>query len=242
MAEAGHDPEWPDKIMFAAMTVTLGGGLAVLFSLLMSTGATIGNDIPGWLLPYPPWVGLLAGALMILLGTLAIRFQAAVWVWLGVVAGLISMGMLGLVPILSLVAIIFLVMSHVEGEETIHDDDTWDASLWPDKALAASLMLLVAGIVSLFQAGMLFADNLTAPLFPDTPSTFAFINVVAGAIALYGAFEVFHVRRPWAGWLGAVAGVAGLGFYVLGPGLAITAMILLLLAHREDEFTEAALA
>ncbi len=238
MIAAEHDPKWPDKVIFAAMLVTIAGVLGAVFAVVQLSGATIGRNVSTLRLVTPPSLALVLCLAMIGLGVYAIRHQAAIWVWIGIGSGVASMGMLGLVPFLCLVAISFLIMSRMEGEETVHDAHTMHASLWPDKALAASLLILVTASVAIFQAGLLFTSNFTAPYLKTSPGIVMFLNLVAGAWGFYAAHQVFHLRRAWTGYVAAVLGVLGLGFWIVGPALAIAAIVLLGKARAENEFTD----
>lgn len=236
MLRTVHPAEWPDKVMFAAMLVVIAGALGSVFALLRLTGLRIDRGLSDLLYITPPTLSLVLSGAMIVLGVSAIRHQAAVWVWLAIVAGILSMGMIGFVPLLSLAAIAFLVRSRMEGEETTLDARTVAPSVWADKALAASLLLFVGGLVSLFQALLLFNDNMTAPVLATAPAMLATASLVAGAWCLYASFEVYRLRRAWTGYVGAALGAASLGFLALGPALAVGAFLLLQRARAESEF------
>jgi hypothetical protein len=73
-------------------------------------------------------------------------------------------------------------------------------------------------------------------LLTGRPGLAATIGLTVGALLLVAGREVYNLRRPWLGWTALALGCATLGFYVLGPLLALAGMVLLGLAHREDEF------
>ncbi len=233
-----HDPKWPDKVIFAAMLVVIAGALGATFAVLQLAGATIGAGVSSFLLITPPVVALPLCLAMIGLGVYAIRYQAAIWVRIAIGVGIASMGMLGVVPLLSLLAIVFLRMSRSEGEETVHDEHVMAASMWPDKALAASLLILVSAVVALFQAGLLFGANFTAPIFKANPSILGLLDLAIGFWGLYAAHEVFHLRRAWAGYVAGGLAVLSLGFWVFGPILGVGAIMLLTQAEAEREFVD----
>lgn len=238
MPRTVHPPEWPDKIMFAALLVVIAGALGAIFALLRVAGLRIDDGLPGLFSLVPPMASLVLALGMVALGVHGIREQAALWVWLAVGAGVVSMEMLGLVPVLSLVAAGFLLRSRAEGEVTRRDAPNLHASLWPDKALSASLLLFVAGLVSLFQAALLFAGAMTPPFFHDAPLVLATLALVAGAAGVVASFEAYRLRHARLGYAAAALNVLGIGFVLIAPALALGAMVFLRKAERENEFED----
>lgn len=236
MAAAVHEPEWPDKAMFSAMILTLAGAIGVLFGLLAATGATIGGDdsVVGFLKEWPVWAMLPASVVALVFGVLGVRHQSSAFVYIGNIAGLASLGALGLVPILCIASIAFMVRAHVEGEDTTLATPVPSADEWPDKAMGASMLLFVTGLLTLFQSILTFADRFSPVLFNNW--VWGAWAAVVAIVCLVAAREVYRLRRPWFGSVAAVAGILGMGFYALGPVLCITALVLLALADREDEF------
>lgn len=243
MPRTVHPPEWPDKIMFAAMLLVIAGVLGAIFATLRIAGLTIDKGIADTLEVMGPEPGLVLSLATAALALHAIRHQAAVWAWLAVATAILSMGMLGLVPVLAFVAAGFLVRSRVEGEETIHDERRLHASLWPDKALAASLLLFVGGAILLLQALVVFRNDILLPEeVRGWSDAVAAASLAAGAWSLYASFEVYRLRRPWTGHVAAALNVATFAFAALGPALGIATFILLRKAGGEREFEEAAAA
>ena len=241
MSRTVHPPEWPDKIMFAAMLCIIAGALGAAFAFLRLVGLRIDSDVSDLLYIMPAAASLVLSLATMALGIHGVRHQAAIWVTLAIVSGVLSMGMLGLTPLLCLIAVWFLVRSHAEGEETDHDERILHASLWPDKALAASMLLFVGGIVSLFQAFLLFVDDFNMPRELDgILPFFAGGCFVAGIWSLYASFEVYRLRRAWTGYLAAALNVLTIAFFVAGPALALAAFVFLQKARGEDEFEGAA--
>ncbi len=232
-----HD-EWPDKAMYAALLLVLGGTLGALFALVQLSGATIGGDVPRVFRVYPAGFSLGLSVLTIALGIVSFRYQASLYAYVGVATALGSMGALGLVPLIALFSVANLVLSRMEGEETLHDGRILEAHHWPDKALAASLFLLVAGLAALLQGAAVAGGRFDHPVFlASTPAAGAAVDFVAGVSAVVASREVFLQRRAWAGWLGSGLAFLTFGFYVLAPALAMTASVFLALAGRESEFS-----
>lgn len=243
MPRTVHPPEWPDKVMFAAMLQVMGGILGAAFAALQIAGLRVDREVMVHVGITPPVPALLLSLATFGLGLYAIRHQASVWVWISIATGILSVGMLGLVPLLSLVAVAFLLRSRAEGEETKHDDRIVHPSLWPDKALAASLLLFVAGGVALVQAYVIWRDVILLPaILRETPLALAALSLVAGLWCLLASFEVYRVRRPWVGHVGAALSLVSLGFLLVGPALGVAIIFLLRKAAGEKEFDGAATA
>lgn len=224
--------------MFAAYLLILGGALGLAIEGLRFVG-TVQDNLPSGLLElYPHWLSTLLAGVTLVLGIACLRTQAAVFGYTGALAGLFSLAYSGLVPFLSLLAIVMLVRSWREGEETRNDGIKLHASSWPDKAMAASLFLVVGGSVILLQ-GILIGTGDYEPIVLKKMAPIATgIDVVVGAFSLWAARGVYHLRTPWAGDVAAGGLLVTFGLYVLGPALAVTAFVFLRLARKEDEFNK----
>lgn len=241
MPRTVHPPEWPDKVMYAAMLQVMGGILGAIFALLQLAGLRVDEEVLRHVGIVGPAPALVLSLATLVLGMYGIRHQAALWVWIAVATGILSVGMLGLVPLLSLVAMGFLLRSRAEGEETRHDLRTLHASLWPDKALAASMLLFVGAGVSLIQAYVVARDAILLPtLLRDVPIVLAFVSAAAALWSFYASFEVYRLRRAWTGYVSAGLTFLSLGFALIGPAIAIATIVLLRKAAAEAEFEEAA--
>jgi hypothetical protein len=233
---ANHPREWPDKALFSAMLLVLAGFVGALFQVVRPLIEVDQERMPTIFTDEIPFYTLTLSLAALTFGTLSLRYQAAVFAYLGAAAGILSLGVFGLVPALSLVAIGFMVKSHVEGEETRFDRHTVRSTLWPDKAMASSLIMTVVGGIAVTQATLMLTGHFDPILLTGRPGLAATIGLTVGALLLVAGREVYNLRRPWLGWTALGLGCATLGFYVIGPLLALTGMVLLGLAHREDEF------
>lgn len=236
MTGRGHAPEWPDKILVAALLALTSGLLAVMQGALKAAGASWSQDGSLFLYYVPTWWLLATGAGATILGGLAYRQQSWVLTVLAMLIGGISFGMLGASTLLVLLAIWPLVRSFQEGEETHLDLHRIHAHEWPDKAIMASVFLTTAGALSLMQAGMLAFDRIAAPILPGQPLTWAVFSGVAGLVAIAGARDAFNLRRAWTSWFGAALTLVAAAFYVIGPAFALAAMLFMGLAYKEAEF------
>jgi hypothetical protein len=236
MPPAGHDPAWPDKQLFAAILLILAGAVGTAFRLLMPFITVQQDSLPTVFTDEITGYTLALCVATTVAGVLSLLRQAAVFAYVGAVFAIASLAVYGLVPFLGLLAIVMMVKSHLEGEETRDDGVELNVSLWPDKAMAASLFMVVVGAIAVTQGLLMFAGRFDPILLTGQRTLAATIGVAVGLLGFAAAREVYHVRRPWLGWVALGLGVATMGFYLLGPVLAVIGAILLGLAHREKEF------
>lgn len=235
MPPSGHDPAWPDKAMFSAILLILAGFVGAAFELSRPLIEVDQERLPTVFTDEIPGYTLAVCLATLAAGVLSLRRQAASFAYLGALLAVLSLGVFGLVPGLGILAAAMMVKSHLEGEETRDDGVELEGSRWPDKAMAASLFLVVVGAIALTQ-GLLLLGGRFDPIVWGSPALAGWLVLGVAALCFAGAREVYHVRRPWAGWAGLVLGVGTLGFYAIGPVMALAGMVLLLLAHREQEF------
>ncbi len=244
MTGEGHHPHWPDKAMFASIMLILAGTMGTLFSLVaMLPNFTYGgtDKIPSWLRDYPGYLQFALSLATLLLGFFSLRAQRKRFTYVGCVTGIASLGFVGLVPILSLIAAGFVVQAHREGEDMTGTSPTrkYRAHEWPDKALAASLFLLVAGVLAALQGTLMLLNAFGAVLLRDVPWLEGGFDIAAGLWCAYASWQIYHLQRPWTGFVAIGLAAVSLGLYVMGPILAATALVLLLKANRENEFATA---
>jgi hypothetical protein len=229
------DPAWPDKAMFAALLLITGGLLGLGVEGLRSV-ATVKDHLPtGILTDYPQWLSAAMAALTVVFGVLCHRTQGALFGYLGAASGLLSFAYDGLVPFLSLLAIIMLIRSKIEGEETKVDGIILKAALWPDKAMAASLFMVVGGAVTLFQ-GIAIATHHYDPVILSSRLLAVVIDLVAGIACMAFAVPVYHLRQSYLGEVGGVLTFCTFGLILLGPAIGLVIFTYMFLARHEDEF------
>jgi hypothetical protein len=61
-------------------------------------------------------------------------------------------------------------------------------------------------------------------------------SLVVAALCLAAAWMLYHQRGLWLGVAAALGGLLTLGLFIIGPILAIGALVLLSMARAEDEF------
>lgn len=222
--------------MFSAILLILAGFVGAAFQLVRPFIEVNQEDLPSLFTDDIPFYTLTLCLATITAGVLSLLRQAALFAYLGALFGIASLGVFGLVPGLALLAIAMMVKSHLEGEETRDDDVQVDASMWPDKALASSLFMVVVGSIAITQGVLMLAGNFDPIVLTGRRLLAGSIGLAVGLLCLVAARQVYHLRTPWLGWVALALGLATMGFYLIGPVMAVTGMVLLALAHREDEF------
>jgi hypothetical protein len=236
MPAEGQDPAWPDKAMFAAILLMLAGIAGLVFRMVHPLLVIDEDDMPGVGDPTATFTTVLC-AVTLLLGLWSFLRQAAWAAFAGAASAVASLAMYGLVSLLGLAAFVAAILSRREGEETRDDDVHLPASLWPDKAMAASLFLVVVGGIAITQAVLILKQRYDPILIPNNTLAGG-LGLFLGALCILAARETYHVRRPWLAWTAFIGSLATVGFFLVGPLYAIVGMVLLLLAHHEGEFDE----
>jgi hypothetical protein len=153
----------------------------------------------------------------------------------GGVAGIAAMGLLGIGPLFSVIALGFVALSRLEGEDLKAATLNLRDEMWPDKSLAASLLVFMSGVMTLAWGVALLA-RLVSFTIAD-PTVFGAFAVVVGIASLASARPLYHQKAPMLGLACAIAGLFALGMYVIGPFLSLGALYYLNLAQREREFS-----
>ncbi len=238
MARSGHDPSWPDKIVFANVLVVIAGALGILFAALRLGLGTVEQAVPGILEFVPAWWSLGWSSVAVAAGWQGIKRQAVRWTWFGVAAAVLSLAVFGLVGILGIVALTFVVKAKMEGEEMRDDEHLVPADQWPDKALIAGLLLNVAAAVTGLQGVLMLVGRLAA--LGGLDIAWGAVSLVAAVFLAWCASQVARLERPWPGIAGGIVAIGALGFYILGPVLGLVALELMRRAGGEGEFATTA--
>ncbi len=230
---------WPDKALFSATLLMLTALLGVLHGLAFSfLDIQVGEDegFIGLVKAYPPLLVLVLSAIAAICAYFAMTRYDTRLALVGAVAGILSLGLFGLGSLLALVAVVFAALSAAEGEDQKHETRTLHALAWPDKALAASAVQLVMGVLTIGWGIALAMDAIAFSGYTSDPQTFGLLAIAAGALGVVSSWFLYHQRAPWLGVLGAIAGILALGLYAVGPILGIIALALIVRAWKEREF------
>jgi hypothetical protein len=228
---------YPDKTLYGSIMLFVTGLVGVLWVMLVvSVDVDYADIVPAWIRHWPPALTLGGSLLAGLFGYLSIEKRALPWPYLGVLAGLASFGGVGVTSLLSLVALLFIVLGHREGEFHNPATRTLPASAWPDKSMAASLLSLVSGVTTLFW-GLLFTIGIIewADHARDAIVLGSFAMVVGG-LNIIAALALYAQQLPRLGLAAAALCGLGAGFVAIGPLLAVANVWFIALALREGEF------
>lgn len=167
---------------------------------------------------------------------LAIHLQQTRWTLAAGVVGILSMNLFGLGSVLALIALVFVALARQEGEDAGSPDERVSAEVWPDKAFAASTLLVVAGVLTAgwglgHIGGWIAFEGYMAQV------AFGWLCVGLGVLALVASVLLYRQQGAWIGVLAGIGAVAGLALYAVGPLLGLGSLYLIWLARQEDEFS-----
>lgn len=226
---------WPDKSLFGAVMLFMTGLLGILFAGFQAAiDVELSAKMPQVLRDYPPMITLLLSLLTFVLAGVSLRNRDTLWALWGCATGIIAFGLLGVGTILSVVALVFLMLSRVEREDYKPETLRLTSDQWPDKSLAASLLVLMAGVVAVIWGTLLVANLVTLEL--GQTLILGEASVVAGLVCFFASLQLYFQRTVWVGVLAALGAIGTIGFYAIGPLLGMAVLVLLFLAHREREF------
>lgn len=228
---------WPDKVLYAATLLMITSLLGILQGLTFAVlDVPLVEDLPGPLEAMPPVMILVLSLVEAVGAGLALRRQQTRWTLGAGVVGVLSLNLFGLGSILALIALGFVGLARREGEDAATPEERVPAETWPDKAFAASTLLVVAGVLT---TGWGIANAGEAIVFEGYMPQVAFgwLCVGLGLLALVSAWLLYRQRGPWLGVLASLGAIGGLALYAVGPLLGLGGLFLIWLAHREDEFS-----
>lgn len=225
---------WPDKLLYGCTMIFATGILGLIHAgMLMVLSVSAVGDLPRILLGYGPGATLFLSAVATVLGWIAFRRKDTTWALWGAGVGFVTFALFGLGSLFSLVAAGFVLASRSEGEHLSPHAKRLDPRMWPDKSLAASMLILLLALLSLAW-GALLLTGLVQLSFDATP--LGGVAILAGLVAGVAAWSLYHQRHAWLGLLACLLGMGALAFYVLGPLLAVAALVLIARAKGEKEF------
>lgn len=231
---------WPDKRLYGATLLLVTGITGLIYGIAASTfDISYSARVPDWLAAYPSWLTTLGSAAAALLAIRSLQTQRALPGILGAAAGTFALGFLGIGSLLALVALGFLLQSLREAEE-VPASRALPADMWPDKTLAASVLLLVAGAVNVAWAAAILLDLAALPTYRLDPSLVGVAILAAGLIGVTAAVLNQRQRAPALGLVGALVSGATLAGVFVTPLLGAAALTLVLLGIREHEYVRPA--
>lgn len=228
---------WPDKAMYGAIMLFVTGVTGVLWGLIGAIiDVTYASEVPKFLQDYPPLLAVLPSAAAMGLAYLAFRQHKIVWAYLACLAGFLSFAGLGVGPLLSLIALVFVVLAHREGEFHSAATRALTADMWPDKSLAASMLALVTGVLTTFWGILMVSGIVKWTGLSEGAYIFGGFAILAGLTNLVAARRLYYQKDSRLGTIAAVLGLFGFGFLLLGPIVSAANLVVIRWAIEEKEF------
>jgi hypothetical protein len=226
---------WPDKALYGSVMLFLTGIVGIAFAVFsLAIDVEYSRELPRLLREYPSWLTILLSFLCILFSYVSLSQRDTKWSIAGGLCGLGALGLLGVGSLLSVIALGYALKARHEREDTNPDTLRLTADRWPDKSLAASLLMMMTGIVSLAWGIALWTAWLRTEI--DDQILFGMAGVLVGLLCFFAAIELYFQRALWVGVVAGVGGLMTFGFYVVGPMLSGASLVLLLFAWKEREF------
>lgn len=227
---------WPDKRLYGATLLLVTGITGLIYGIAAGVfEISYSNRVPAWMAAYPAWAMTLGSTVAALMAIRSLHTRRAAPGIVGAVAGVLALGFLGIGSLLSLVALAFLVQSKREQEE-VPAARSLAADLWPDKTLAASVLLLVAGAINAAWGSALLWGLAALPTYGMDARLIGGLILAAGLVGLLGAVLNQRQRAPALGVIGSVASAATLAGVFVTPLLGMGALVLVVLGLREHEY------
>lgn len=229
---------WPDKALYGAVILFITGVSGISFAVFSrSVDISYSEKVPSFVQGYPPTLTLLFSALAIFFAYRSLKTRSLVPAFLGVASGVLSFGMAGVCSLLAVVSLFYTFLAKREKEDTKPETLLLTADRWPDKSLAASLLFMMSGLVTLAWGSGIFSNVVRTEI--DNQQLFGLCAILVGLISLYASIELYFQRAFWIGVLAGWGGLFVFGFYIVGPMLSGAALVLVFFAWREREFQAA---
>lgn len=228
---------WPDKSLYAAVVLFLTGFVGVLTWAVTETMPVAYAPRAEQVFAFwPAWAILVFSLLAVAAASVALWQRSTRWSLTGSGFAFLSIGFFGVNALLALVALVFVHRAWKEGEDANPATRVLTADMWPDKLLAASLVMLIGGVVTFVWGFAILFDAVTYQGYVATGVPFGLGAVVAGIVALWASSRLYMQRGAVLGVVATVLLGAAVALWVVGPILALAAFVLILLGAREEEF------
>lgn len=226
---------WPDKHLYATTLLFLGAGMGIVYAFAAWViPVTYAPDMPLTLRGWGVMPALLLPGVAGVLAYVCYRFRAPAWGFAAATLEIVSFGALGVSTLLGLVAAGFLLRAKQEGEHENPATRGLHAHAWPDKSLAAALLLTVSGLASLVWALALFSG--AVDVRSADAIVWGWLSIVGALIALAGAWLAYRQRGYGLCVTSSILVALTGSFAVLGLALSIGTLVLLSKARKEREF------
>ena len=230
---------WPDKALYASVLLFVTGFVGALTGLVaILVPLQYGTDVPGWLSDWPPWIIIATSLATVVVAYVALSRRNSIFAFVACATGVLSLGFMGANVVLSLIALYFVIRSRGEGEHTNPLTRRLTADMWPDKTLAAGLLMLIVGVLTLVWGLAIAFDGVTYQGYLLPAPAFGAGAAAFGVLALIAARGLYVQKGALFALFAAVGAGVSVALWVIGPVLAATAVLLVLLGAKEREFVE----
>ncbi|HLE47381.1 MAG TPA: hypothetical protein VI818_03715, partial [Candidatus Thermoplasmatota archaeon] len=220
---------WPDKAMYGAIMLFITGVVGLGYGFINLTfDVEYSTKIPALIRNYPDGLTMFLSAVTVACSYLSLRFRDTKWAVYGCIAGILAIGLVAVGSALSVIALIFIVLSRLEKEDRTPETLRLTTDMWPDKSLAASLLMLITGITTLAWSAALLTGTVVMSIAKI--NVFGFTGLLVGLMCLFAALELYFQRGLWVGAIAAIGGMCTLAFYMVGPLLSGATLVLIILA------------
>lgn len=223
---------WPDKSLYAAVLLFLTGFVGLLTWLVdVTVGVAYAPHVVPFLGWIPSWLVLMLSLAAVGCALQARRAHSDRWTLLGAACAFLSVGFFGANAVLALVTVEFVRRARREGEMDNAATRCLHPDMWPDKLLAASLLMVIAGTMIVLWGIAVAGDLVTYAGYLHGRFFFGATSISAGVLGLIAARTLYLQTAP-AFSLAATAAVAlPVALWVVGPVLVVAALVLRAIAH-----------
>ena len=230
---------WPDKALYASVLLFVTGFVGIVNGIVrMGLGLTYSARVPTVLADYPSQLTVALSVVTVAFAYVALQRKNTNWTVLGAVAAVVSLGFIAINLALALVSLWFVVLSRREEEDRNPATLLLTADMWPDKTLAASLLMLIGGISALVWGTAIAGDLVTYDGYLGPAWLFGSAVALIGVAGIVSARELYFQRGRAFAMVSALLLVASASFWIIGPALGIAGAVLVQLGKAEDEFED----
>lgn len=230
---------WPDKALYASVLLFVTGFIGIVNGVVrIGLGLSYSSRVPAALADYPSQLTLALSVVTVAFAYVALQRKNTTWTLLGAVAAIVSFGFVALNLVLALVVLVFVMLSRREQEDRRAATQLLTADMWPDKTLAASLLMLIGGISALVWGIGIAGDVVTYDGYLGEAWLFGSAVGLAGVAALVSARELYFQRGRLFATLVSVLLVATVTFWIIGPALGVATFVLVMIGRAEEEFED----
>lgn len=228
---------WPDKSLYAAVLLFLTGFVGLLtWAVDVTVGVSYAPHVVHFLGWIPSWLVLMLSLVAVGCAVQARRSHSDRWTLLGAACAFLSVGFFGANAVLALVTVEFVRRARREGEMQNAATRCLHPDMWPDKLLAASLLMVIAGTMTVIWGLAVAADLVTYEGYVNGRFFFGATSISVGVLGLMAARTLYVQTAPGFSFAATAAVALPVALWVVGPVLVLAALVLIVMGMREHEF------